>query len=273
MITAIIEQTLILLPLIIGAYVTLSLLKVPDFSIESAYLCGAVAAYLAKDLPLPLVLLSAMGGGVVVGLTIGFLNQTLKIPYLLAAIITNGLFHGLTQHLLYTSVASFHLHTSINELSLLLITTALIVPITILLLRSQLGYCFAIFGNNTRFFSHHGISEKFIAFSGLSLAYALAGTSGFLFALSNGFVDLTMNFGIILLCLTALMIGKLAFNTPKPNILVPLIGTIALFILQQSLLRLGLNLKFFNAIQAIFILAFIILGQRKKKLSLDHLGV
>ena len=40
MILPILDQALIALPLLIGAYITLSLLKLPDFSIESAYLAG-----------------------------------------------------------------------------------------------------------------------------------------------------------------------------------------------------------------------------------------
>src|SRR6185295_19089531 len=108
MIASIIEQMLIALPLVIGAYLILSLLKVPDFSLESAYLFGAVTSFLAADLPLPLVFLSAIGGGMFVGFVVSFLNQYLRCPFLLAAIVTNGFFHGLTQVCLGTSMRSFH---------------------------------------------------------------------------------------------------------------------------------------------------------------------
>ena len=107
MIFSILEQALIAFPLILGGYLTLSLLKLPDFSIESAYLFGAVAAFLARELPFPLILLSSIGGGMVVGTIVSYLNQILHIPFLLAAIVTNGLFHGLTQFILKTSGASF----------------------------------------------------------------------------------------------------------------------------------------------------------------------
>ena len=49
---------------------------------------------------------------------------------------------------------------------------------------------------------------------GVILGHGFAGISGFLFAQASGFVDLTMNFGIILLCLTALMVGKLISRIP-----------------------------------------------------------
>jgi len=273
MILSIIEQSLIVLPLVMGAYLTLSLLKLPDFSIESAYLFGAVAAFVAKGLPLPLILLSSVGGGMVVGFVVAFLNQYLRLPFLLAAIITNGLFHGLTQYALGTSVASFHPNIGINELTLLLSVAAGIILILSFILRSQLGYSFAIYGNNPAFFANNKLSERYVVFSGIILGHALAGISGFLFAQSNGFVDLTMNFGILLLCLTALIIGKLCIKDHRPNIVIPLLGIFAYFIIQQLLLRTGLNLKYFNAFQALCVLTILFLGHRKKSVTIDHLGV
>jgi putative tryptophan/tyrosine transport system permease protein len=273
MILPLLDQVLLAIPLIIGAYMTLSLLKLPDFSIESAYLFGAVMAYLARDFPLPYILLSSMIGGAVVGAIVCALNQLLKLPFLLAAIITNGLFHGLTQYLLGTSLKSFHPVLLLSEHSLFAMVGTSLVGIAFFFLKSQMGYSLAIGGNNPLFFTHHPTSGRFVTFFGVMTGHACAGIGGLLFALSNGFVDLTMNFGIILLCLTALILGKSLIRTERPNIFVPLLGLIAYFCVQQSLLQMGLNLKYFNSFQALFILAMLCVSQKKKKLSLDRLGV
>jgi len=270
---SIIEQALIALPMVLGAYLILSLLKLPDFSIESAYLFGAVTAFLARELPIPLVLLSAMGGGIFVGMTVSFLNQFMRLPFLLAAIVTNGLFHGLTQYLLGTSVISFHLVFPMHELAVLSCIGVSLVGLAYLALRSQLGYSLAIYGNNPLFFANHNLSGRYVVCVGVMIGHGCVGLSGFLFAQSNGFVDLTMNFGVILLCLTALMVGKLCMRITRPNIFIPFAGVIAYFIIQQTLLRLGLNLKYFNAFQALFILSVLFLGQKKQSFTLDHLGV
>ncbi len=273
MLFSILEQALILLPLVLGAYLTISLLKLPDFSIESAYLFGAVAAFLSKDLPFPVVIASAMCGGMLVGTIVSFLNQILRIPFLLAAIVTNGLFHGITQYTLGSSVKSFSYVFPIAEIAFLVIMGACLTILIGRVMLSQLGYSFAIYGNNPEFFSNHKLSSKYVLFVGVIAGHGLAGISGFLFAQSNGFVDLTMNYGIILLCLTALMVGKLLVKINHPNILVPILGIIAFFVIQQTLLRIGLNLKYFNAFQALFVLGVLLVGQRKKTLTLDHLGV
>lgn len=270
MIFSILEQTLMALPLILGAYLTLSLLKLPDFSLESAYLFGAVVAYLAQDLPLPLILLASICGGIVVGLTVSFLNLNIKIPFLLAAIITNGLFHGLVQYLLGTSMRS--LSVEMPFIYLAVIGGALF-GLFVLSFRSQLGMSFAIYGNNPLFFQSHKIAGNYVVAMGVAMGHGLAGLSGFLFASANGFVDLTMGFGVILLCLTALIIGKMGTKRSNPQILVPLMGLLAYFTLQQLLLRLGLNLKYFNAFQALVVLGVLFLGMKKQKILLDHLGV
>lgn len=273
MMLSILEQALIALPLLIGAYLTLSLLKVPDFSIESAYLFGAVVAFLAQDLPLPITLLSACMGGVIVGLCVSLLNQLFNLPFLLAAIITNGLFHGATQLLLGTSVITFRYILPFSEFILLSLLGGLVIFLVCLGLRSQLGLALAIYGNNPRFFAHHSISGRYVLICGVAIGHGCAGVSGFFFSLSNGFVDLTMSFGIILLCLTALICGKMVIRSQKPTIFLPVIGILLYFLIQQTLLRIGLNLKYFNSFQALFVLSALVAGHRKKQTLIDHLGV
>ena len=273
MIFLIIEQSLMALPLIMGAYITLSLLKLPDFTIESAYLFGAVAAYLTRDCSMLTILSVAFLGGLLIGGLVCTLNQYLKLPFLLAAIVTNGLVHGLTQYLLGTSTVSFHPHCAVSEITLFSLVGIILIVMIGLICRSQLGYSFAIYGNNPLFFHHHSVSGQFVMYAGVMIAHGCAGISGFLFAKSNGFVDLTMNFGVILLCLTALILGKLFIQSPRPHILIPLIGILGYFSIQQMLLRLGLDLKYFNSFQALFILAVLFIGHKKQKITLNHLGV
>ncbi len=266
-----IEQFLIFLPLVIGAYITFSLLKLPDFSIESAYLFGAVIAYVCKDFGVLLVVLGAVCGGGLVGLVVSFLNQQFKLPFILAAIITNGIFHGTTQYLLGTSQKSFHLASFVSEYKLFLIVGVILILLLSFLIRSELGYALAIYGNNPRFFESHSISSKYVLFSGVILGHGFAGLSGFLFSLSNGFVDLTMNYGIILLTLTALILGKSLLQ--RRTLFIPLAGLSSYICLQQILLKMGLNLKYFNLFQALLILAVLLTMQKKKQVSFDHLGV
>lgn len=273
MIFSIFEQALMALPLVIGAYLILSLLKLPDFSIESAYLCGAVAASMAEDSSISVILLVTMLGGMSVGLLVTFLNQYYAIPFLLSAIVVNGFCHAASQYCLGRAMVRFQPELILDENELLIIIALTALTGAAIILRSQLGYSLAIYGNNPSFFRHQGISTRYVVMGGVMLGHAYAALSGFLFARSNGFVDLTMQAGIILLCLTALMIGKLALPNNLPNIATPCVGVLAYFCMQQLLLGIGLDLQYFNAFQACAVLALLLTRKRKQTLHVDHLGV
>lgn len=290
---AILEQILLVLPLVMGAYLSLSLMKLPDLSLESAYLFGATLGITCQsismppEIKIPSVLLASLLGGALAGLISSLLNQLFKLPFLLSAIVTNGLFHGLTLIVLGQSVLSFDpefnlltllpLSPSHPELGMLLLINTGILVFLGLLFSCPLGLSFAIFGNNPHFFKHHHLSTKFIVITGICLADSCAGLGGYLFAQSNGFVDLSMGYGVILLCLTSLILGKMFFSSSYPRLIIPCMGVICYFAIQQSLLNLGLNLKYFNAFQALFITAALILyyykPQPNRSLQIDHLGV
>lgn len=257
----VVEQALIALPLLLGAYITISLLKLPDFALESAYLMGAVGAYLARDLPLPYVVLAALSAGMMTGLMVSLFNQGLKVSYLLAAIITNGIVHGAALFFMKGAVSRFSLLTSFSENTLLISCACVVLSGAFLLFRSQMGYAFAIYGNNPAFFEHHRISGKAVMVLGVTFAHALAGLSGFLFAATSGVLDVTMNYGIVLLCLTSLMMGKLIFRNMHPGIFPPVVGIVGYFTMQQLLLRLGLDLTYFNLFQALFVLSVLVFSK------------
>ncbi len=236
------------------------------------------------------MIIAALFGGASVGLATSFLNQILHVPFLLAAIIVNGLFHGITQFAMRTPMLSLAgrsnplegisteflaLGSEHTELGMLLLIACGVVGLVGFIFRQQLGYAFAIYGNNPGFFKQFTISTKYVVMSGVVLANACAGLSGFLFAQSNGFADLSMGYGVVLLCITALMLGRLMFRTHRPTVLVPLSGLAAYFLLQQVLLQAGLDLKYFNAFQALFVMAALVLFNRDlaKKTTIDHLGV
>lgn len=273
MLFPIFEQALIALPLLIGAYLTLSLLKLPDFSLESAYLSGAIAAFLCQGLPFPLLFLSAALGGMCVGGSVCVLTQGAKLPFLLAAIVINGLCHGLSHYFLKSAVVSFHPRLPCSEIFLELGTAGILIFLVGIGLRSQLGYGLAIYGNNPNFFRNHGICGEYVVSAGVLAGHSCAGISSLLFAISSGFIDLTMQFGMILFCLTGLLLGKALFRKKAPSILVPVIGAILYFTLQHSLLHLGINLKYFQAFQALLILSVLLVKHRKQSKQIDHLGV
>jgi len=230
-------------------------------------------AFMTKDKGLAIMLSSVIGGGLLVGAFVGILNRLFRLPFLISAMMANGVFYGLASYLLQGGFIHFEVSLPVEEMYFLLAVGILLALTVLFLLRSQLGYSFAIYGNNPFFFERHGLNGSYVLLFGLLLGHSLAAVSGFLFAQSNGFVDLTMQTGIVLTCITAVILGKLVTRSFRPNILVPLLGVVFYLSLQQLLLKLGLNLRYFNAFQALLILATLLIGQKRYQRNPLHLGV
>lgn len=287
----VVEQSLLHLPLMFGAYISISLLKVPDLSIESAYVFGALLSSqlithmqrLSPTLQLPLALLAGLIGGACVGLTSSLLTQKARLPHLLSAILTFGLFNGINQLIskAYISLSGYHnllslipFYAKAPELITLLILGVIFSLIMIAFFRTQLGYACAVYGNNPQFFQNYGISTAYVFMSGIIIANALAGLSGYLFAQSNNFAEYNMGIGKALLCITALILGKVIIKPKQFSVLMPLVGTFAYFSLQQTLLKVGFDLKYFTALQAAIILIILIISYHRRSGTItDNLGV
>lgn len=286
----IIEQTLLHLPLMIGAYVSFSLLKIPDLSIESAYVVGALTGsfvltmfvHLPLSVMIIILLCASVIGGSLVGLTSSMLTQKANFPHLLSSIITSGFFHGINQFISapYVSLSKqdnplrvFAFITQYPELPILFIIGCVVIIGIIFLFKTQIGYSYAVYGNNPQFFKNYGISTWFVFITGVMLANGLAGMSGYLFAQSNNFFELNMGLGKALLCITSLILDKGIIRTKKSfTIFLPLAGTMAYFSLQQLLLKFGFNLQYFTAVQALVVFGILFFTYRKK-LPNDNLGV
>ena len=264
-------------------------MKVPDLSIESAYIVGAIAGssiLTMINIPMSLMIIiipiASFLGGTLVGITSSFLTQKIGFPLLLSSIVTFGLFHGINQFVsnAYVSLNKvsnplrlFSVMPHYPELPILLLLSLLIISSVYALFKTQLGYAYAVYGNNPRFFKNYTISTSFIFITGIMIANGLAGISGYLFAQSNNFFELNMGLGKALLCITALILGKNIVRIQKPfSIAVPLLGTAIYFALQQLLLKVGFNLKYFTAMQALLVLCILAYQYRKQSLS-DNLGV
>lgn len=289
----ILEQTLLHIPLMLGAYISFSLLKVPDLSIETAYVVGAITGSSAllsvHNMPIGvvsiLVVLASCIGGALVGLVSSTITQKGHLSHLLSSIITFGLFHGINQYVapayrslsgVSSPLALLNYVPQYPDLCILGIVGLVTVFLLYCLFKTQLGYAYAVYGNNPLFFSNYGISSSYVFITGIVIANALAGLSGYLFAQSNTFVELNMGLGKALLCIAALILGKVMARTRSPfSIAVPLMGTVAYFTLQQLLLKIGFNLKYFTALQALVLLCILLYTYRgnPQRAQRDMLGV
>src|SRR5262245_18840435 len=138
------EQALMHFPLILGAYISVSLMKTPNLSLESAYVFGAIlgssAVLYVQNVPMILGLIIVLSmsiiGGICVGIVASLLTRAVNLPHLLSSIITIGIFHGVNQLVagVYISLSPFPnlLSTTVSTLHPELPTLAVIFAILFL---------------------------------------------------------------------------------------------------------------------------------------------
>ena len=273
------EQIFLYIPLILGAYISISLLKIPHLALDMAFVFGAVGA--GKILALLNItnatngLLIAITTSILSGALVGLVTSTLhtygKLPHLLANITTIGLFFGINIFLLqgpYMQLQSNPLALGPIQnypefFTILFISTIVLIAMR-LFANTQISYSCAIYGMNQRFFDFYNQSSVCVVTIGLVISSALAGLSGYLVAQTSGFVDINAGQGIALFCITSLVIGKAITKTKKIfSLLLPCTGVFAYCLLQQVLLYAGFNGKYFPFIQAL-IVAGALIAQYKK---------
>ena len=161
----IIEQSFRYLPLVCGAYVSIALLKVPDLSIEAAYVFGVITASqgimwfggVTTFTGSMCITLISLLGGLAVGCISGCLTYYARLPHLLSSILTIGMFHGMNQFVLGSANVSlsglstlpdyFDIGGQFGELPLLTFLFLLLTVGGLYFLRTQLGMALAVYGN------------------------------------------------------------------------------------------------------------------------------
>jgi ABC-type uncharacterized transport system permease subunit len=267
-------------------------MKIPDLSIEAAYVCGAIAGVrmliFTNAMPLWISIIlsfaSCLIGGIIVGLTSSLLTYKAKFPHLLSSILTTGIFHGVNQFLLGTSNVSitsrrnliglFNFIRRYPELPTLFVAAIIIAIIGYLFLRTELGISLAVYGNNPRFFDNYGISSRFIFITGVMISNGLAGLAGFFDAQSSGFVDINMGSLKALFCITSIILGKTLVASKKhSSVWVPIVGSFSCFCITHFLLKINFNLKYFTMINALIVATILIINHHQSRSKTNHLGV
>lgn len=285
---AIFEQMALYVPLLLGAYLSIAVMKIPNLSIETAYVFGAIVASQVIMLEgngnlviLALAVLMSLCGGAIVGIVVSLFTEYAKFSHILSAIVTMGLFHGIFQWILsgsHVTISNFYNPLRLldfikgyPEFLVVAIISLVVAVLFFMFLYTQLGISCALYGDNPLFLKSYRINQSYVVMAGMAISNALAGLTGYMVAQSNGFVDITMGVGLPLLCLSALIIGKSLCLTSRPySIWIPLLGVMGYFFIQYWLLLIGFDLRYFVSVQAIIVALFLIVSSRITKQSTDQ---
>lgn len=247
----------------LGVYVTYKLLDIADLTVDSS-LCtgGATSAVLILMGMHPLLsLVFAVFAGMLAGLVTSFLHTRLRIPAILAGILTQlGLYSINLRIMGKSSVALLRQPVVISlgniptALLIGVLVAAAVVAVMYWFFGTELGCAIRATGNNRKMVRAQGVNTDTMKIIGLVLSNGLVGLAGGLLAQYQGSANINMGRGAIVIGLASVIIGEVIFGA-RFNFAYQLGSIVAGSVIYQIViafvLQLGLStedLKLFSAV-------------------------
>ncbi|MDG3142462.1 ABC transporter permease [Streptococcus suis] len=218
-----ISQGLLWSIMAIGVFITFRILDIADLSAEGSFPMGAAVASVAilNGWNPILATLAGLAGGMLVGLVAGFLHTKMKIPPLLTGIITltglystNLLIMGRSnvslsmQPTLVTMFQDMGLGKTTAVIIIGMIFITLVILSLMLFLNTQLGLSLRATGDNIYMGQANGINVNQMKVLGYMIGNGLIALAGALLAQNNGYADLNMGVGTIIIGLASVILAE-----------------------------------------------------------------
>ena len=246
----------------LGVYVTFRVLDIADLTVEGSFPLGAATAasmMVAGFGPLA-ALLGACVAGMLAGIITGILHTKMKIPALLAGILTMIALYSVNLRIMGKANLSllgvdttFKIAKSMMDLSMAQTTLVVGLAVTVLVgcfmywfFGTQIGAAIRATGFNQQMIRAQGVDTDVTIILGLLISNALV-------AQSNGFSDVGMGTGTIVIGLASVIIGEVLFGTRSfKNCLISVVlGSIVYRIVIAVVLAMGMppnDLKLFTSV-------------------------
>lgn len=275
----------------IGIYVTYKILDIADLTVDGSLCTGGATCVilLVNGCPMWLALICSILAGMLAGLITGILITKPKIPAILAGILTQLALYSINLHIMGFGTTSFsksNLPISVDKYNLLvssryvrelslrnpIIVVILFVAIVIAILYwffgTELGCSIRATGANQFMARSQGINTDKTKVIGLVISNSLVALSGALLSQYQGFADINMGRGAIVIGLAAVIIGEQIFDKVFKNFALKLfacvLGAIIYYLVIQFVLKLGLSTDDLKMLTAAVVAIFLAIPNLKK---------
>ena len=264
----------------IGVYITFRILDIADLTVDGT-LCTGGAVCIMMMLSghnVWVSMLAATGAGLLAGLATGIFHTFMGIPAILAGILTQLSLYSVNLKIMgkanqAINVDKFNLLVSLRRVKGVALTqnTLFIVAIMIVILiavlywffGTELGCSLRATGCNPSMSRAQGINTDRNKVLGLMLSNGLVALSGALLTQYQGFADINMGRGSIVIGLAAVIIGEAIFSRIFRNFALKLLsvvfGSILYYLVLQVVIWMGIDtdlLKMLSALVVALFLAF-----------------
>lgn len=264
-----VSQGLLWAIMALGVFLTFRVLDIADLSVEGTFPLGAAVAATLIDAghSVWFAMLIALIAGCIGGTVTALLTTKLKIPALLSGILTmiglysvNLMIMGkanvplLRAETVFTLTEDlFGVSSVVATLIVGLIATTVVGVIMYWFFGTVLGTAIRATGCNPQMARAQGINTNVMVILGLLISNGLVALSGALVAQSNGFADVGMGTGTIVIGLASVIIGGVLFGTRsfKNWLISVVLGSVVYRAVIAIVLELGMppnDLKLFTAV-------------------------
>lgn len=251
----------------IGVYITYRVLDLADLTVDGSFGTGGAVLVMCtiSGMDIKVAMLVAILAGCLAGLATGIFHTVFGIPAILAGILTQLALYSVNLRILGNkanqtlSVMNYDLLVSLRYITRSIIVGLVFVVVLIAILYwffgTEMGHSIRATGCNPAMARANGINTNTRKIMGLVISNGIVALAGALLAQYQGFADVNMGRGAIVIGLAAVIVGEVVFGKIFKNFALRMtavvIGGIIYYIVITLVLRLGLNandLKLFSAL-------------------------
>ena len=274
MLQATIEQSLIFAIMVLGVYISFRILNFPDMTVDGTFPLGAAIS--AKLLTLGvnpyLTLLVALVAGAAAGAITGLIHVKLKVKDLLAGILVMTALYSVNLRVMGKSnIPLFEEDNIFNTEYSMMITIVVLILISKFLLdyllKTKFGFALKALGDNENLIVSLGLNEEKYKIYGLMIANAFVAFSGAILAQYQGFADVGMGTGIIVIGLASIIIGDTLFGKRRrlAGTTIVIIGSILYRGVIAVTLSMGMDASDLKLITSVIVIVILWIQKQKDK--------
>lgn len=272
----------------LGLYISFRILRFADLTSEASFTMGAATAVTLITLGVHpfIATLASIITGMITGFITGALTTYFEIPGLLASIITLTAFYSINLRVMgspnlslrgfdtiYSIISPLIESMQTQRFIIGIIFTLIVIAFMSFLFRTDLGQAIIATGDNEIMAGSLGIKTDQMKRLALMFANGFIALSGALVSQDNGFSDIQMGSGTVVVAMASIVIGEVLFRRQLslPYRFVSIVvGSIIYRVIIVFVLRLGFNPTDFKLISAFILALFLAFPVVSKKLKLKN---
>ena len=275
----------------IGVYITYKVLDLADLTVDGTMATGGAVCVMMmlNGKNVWVSLLCAVIAGMLAGLVTGIFHTAMGIPPILSGILTQLSLYSInlaimdfkanqgisvTKYPLIVSQRNVRQFGWNNPIFTTLIFLALLIGILYWFFGTEIGCSLRATGANENMSRAQGINTNTAKILGLMISNGIVALASAMLAHYQGFVDVNMGRGAIVIGLAAVIISEVMFGKVFINFALKLtgvaIGAVIYYIVIQVVLWLGLNTNLLKLLSALIVAIFLAIPFWKANFSAKH---